>query len=138
LLIEKNNGNIMLLDGAEDFELAERMLAVGIPTGLHSDVVYPVEWGPVDSNAIALAAKHDVWFLLFGERRRLPAIARAPQVSRAGLVYEAAEIMLNPSGQANGLIEPGVTGATIKVASPLAKSPRKAKVRRLKPIVGSA
>jgi hypothetical protein len=43
LLIEKNNRNIMLLDGAEGFELAERMLAVGIPTGLHSDVVYPVE-----------------------------------------------------------------------------------------------
>ena len=38
----------MLLDGAEDFELAERMLAVEIPTGLHSDVVYPVEWGPVE------------------------------------------------------------------------------------------
>lgn len=38
----------MLLDGAEDFELADRMLAVEIPTGLHSDVVYPVEWGPVE------------------------------------------------------------------------------------------
>jgi hypothetical protein len=46
--------------------------------------------------------------------------------------------MLNPSGQAIGLIEPAVTGATIKVPLPLTKSPRKAKVRRLKPIVGSA
>ncbi len=46
--------------------------------------------------------------------------------------------MLNPSEQAIGLIEPGAAGATIKIPSPLTKSPRKAKVRRLKPIVGSA
>jgi hypothetical protein len=54
------------------------------------------------------------------------------------LVYEAAEMMLNPSEQAVGLIEPGVAGPTIKIPAPLAKSPRKAKVRRLKPIAGSA
>jgi hypothetical protein len=54
------------------------------------------------------------------------------------LVFEAAEMMLNPSEQAVGLIGPGVAGATIKVASPLAKSPWRAKVLRLKPIAGSA
>lgn len=45
---------------------------------------------------------------------------------------------LNPSEQAVGLIEPAVAGATVKVLSPLAKAPRKAKIRRLKPIAGSA
>jgi hypothetical protein len=54
------------------------------------------------------------------------------------LVYEAAEMMLNPSEQAIRLIEPAVAGATIKVALLLAKSSRKAKIRRLKPIAGSA
>jgi hypothetical protein len=53
------------------------------------------------------------------------------------LVYEAAEMMLNPSEQAVELIEPRGAGATIKVPSPLAKSPRNVKVLRLKPIAWS-
>ncbi len=61
----------MLLDGAEDFELADRMLAVGIPTGVHSDVVYPWNGDRLNSNAMALAAKHDVWLL-----RRAPRVVR--------------------------------------------------------------
>jgi hypothetical protein len=54
------------------------------------------------------------------------------------LIYEAAEMMLDPSEQAIGLIEPRIAGATINVPSPLAKPPRKAKVRSLKPIAWSA
>jgi hypothetical protein len=53
-------------------------------------------------------------------------------------VYEAAEMMPNPSEQAVGLIEAAVAGATIKVPSPLAKPPRRAKVLRMNPIAGSA
>jgi len=63
---------------------------------------------------------------------------RVPYALESSLVYEIQEMTLNASAQSVGLIEPAVAGAIIKVPLRLAKSSRKAKIRSLKPIAGSA
>ena len=54
-------------------------------------------------------------------------------VSASSIRWKRAEMMVNPSEQAIGLNKPGVAGA-INVSSPV--PPRKAQIRRLKPIAG--
>jgi hypothetical protein len=83
------------------------------------------------------AAKHDVQRLVFREPAGCPRLLACLKLLEPSLVYEGAEMMVNPSEQAIGPNAPGVAGA-INVSSPPAERLRKAQVRRLRPIAGSA
>jgi ADP-heptose:LPS heptosyltransferase/GT2 family glycosyltransferase len=101
--------------------------AVGIPTiGIHSGVVDPTEWGPIGPSAVALRRNMTCSPCYLANAEDCPRSLACLRFFDPAMVYETAEMMLDPSAAAIAPPPP-------EEPEPMAKPARKPKTRRRQP-----